>query len=334
MTPISNSPSLSTGDFFDIKNSSNSSLLNEFEPIHSSEEDESTLKATSLLEDSFEVLFDEEQNSLKSAPPLNDSFEALSDDEFTMIDRDKTKYRNSSLINITSPLRTIKEQLLGSLNSETIPENLPEENKKTVKKLIQHPGKQLNTQDMIIFLNHLKLKYDAIPWNYLREGMLNAHSITNRIPSELIDLYEDEIKELDFLFIPFVYESVNILQKLTRGRSSHIVLIAIDFKKNHIEYYDSLGNLPSEWNCYEGFNMDDDLEKIQMKCFKHKKSQIFINSIIQQKDAHNCGVFVSNYIVEKIKGRNMNEIISNSIHPQEYRKEMGYFLIDMNKNPI
>jgi hypothetical protein len=144
-------------------------------------------------------------------------------------------------------------------------------------------------------------------------------------PSEVIK--KEEGKEL--VLYPFVFPG--------KGKWSydHIVLIAVDFKKQEIIYYDSQGlssDDPSRLDIFEQdkkFNLREDLEILGESLFKDKFS-IKENKIKQQKDPNNCGVFVLSMMDSLSKGDTFEAAIDkcSKTRVSSLRNNLGSNYID------
>lgn len=157
--------------------------------------------------------------------------------------------------------------------------------------------------------------------DYLRQGVNthNAQTVAGREPSVAVEKYLKDTKAEDvpnFLFFPFNYAG-----SWTSLDTSHIVMIAIDFARKEVIYYDSQGRTPDQRKIYSNFDMGLELEALRMICFgKDPEAKIKVPEFVHQQDSHNCGVCVLHFAESLVKGESFEIFQKRTITHEEIER--------------
>lgn len=174
--------------------------------------------------------------------------------------------------------------------------------KSTIEVLLR-PGAYLNDFSVLTVMTLFDDKYnrnkrvrlfDSLPGPLVSK----QKTIENREPSRHVrDYLQKHPLHPRYLLIPFPY-------------TSHIVMIAVDFEKKQVMYYDSQGLSSSQRREYSGFDMRKDLEDIKNICFPDDNAATICDSssVHQEEDKHNCGVYILHFADALLGGESFSDI--------------------------
>ncbi len=96
----------------------------------------------------------------------------------------------------------------------------------------------------------------------------------------------------NFVFVPVVLE----------GRfANHIIVLTYDYQNKRIEVYDSKGLTSADHSekiiCKDGLTLAEVVNKMAAH---YGAASIYENKELHQKDSHNCGIYVLNYIERRL----------------------------------
>ena len=105
----------------------------------------------------------------------------------------------------------------------------------------------------------------------------------------------------------------------------HIVCVMVNFTNQQIEYYDPQGlsvlDRADSRMASLPFTLKDFVDAVIEKYgFEHKK--VLENTTIHQRDCHNCGVYVLDFIERRAKGYTFEKIIANGKNFSEVNQKL------------
>lgn len=125
----------------------------------------------------------------------------------------------------------------------------------------------------------------------------------NVMNSDLPDVSEEK----DLIFLPVVLKS---------GIRDHIVSVVFDKTRNRVELYDSKGlvalDRPDLVRNTDRLMLVDLLMKVIDK-YGNGETELWENTTKHQKDSHNCGIYVLDYIERRLQGYTAEEIAANGL---------------------
>jgi hypothetical protein len=96
---------------------------------------------------------------------------------------------------------------------------------------------------------------------------------------------------------------------------SHWVSFLIDNKKKTLEYYDSAGRTPNK-------NIQTFIDRVDSYLKQHNLTyKTYYNTIKHQLQNNECGVYAIYFMIQRLLGKDFNEIIKNIVRD----KEMNHF---------
>ncbi len=114
-----------------------------------------------------------------------------------------------------------------------------------------------------------------------------------------------------------------------QGLEDHIVTFVVDFAKNRIEFYDSKGLTIQDRGDAKLLAKNSNGEIVTLRMVAEEmKTKYGINTVVQniekhQYDCHNCGVYVSNYLTERVNETKMEDIVGKNLAQiNQFRVEM------------
>lgn len=151
-------------------------------------------------------------------------------------------------------------------------------------------------------INYVLQQYEKLDSDFYYLGAL---------PSDFYKLTDFDYKKLkNYNLIGAV---INLDKSTQNG--SHWVALIIDNISNTIEYFDSLGNKPNK-------RIRDFIKILKKKYFIDFKSKV--NKYIHQRKNTECGVYSIYFIIQRLLGKNFDQITSNIIKDHDMNKFRKY----------
>lgn len=134
---------------------------------------------------------------------------------------------------------------------------------------------------------------------------------------------QEELRSKGITFIPFCV--------VIKGIRNHIVGGGIDLSKNRLEFFDPKGATIADHKGSQLYHSDQALSLfIQglLSTYGNEDTQIIQNTHRHQRDIHNCGIYVSNYIKRRFQdGETAEQIFANRIILKEANNDFRAHMI-------
>ncbi len=158
----------------------------------------------------------------------------------------------------------------------------------------------LNTNDINNVLNQYQYKYTNFKFN-------------GAVPSDFYKFVNiDYNKILNYDYVGYV---INIDSSDKPG--SHWVSLFIDNKVKTIEFFDSVGHVPTK-------NIKIFISNLQKNLGKRVNYKLLINRKIHQTKDVDCGVYSIHYIIQRLKNKSFKDITNNIIKDSKMNKYRNY----------
>lgn len=174
----------------------------------------------------------------------------------------------------------------------------------------QNPTTWLTTTDISSAMNLYEDQYKdflfigPVPLDCGVESTLRCQ-LTN---IDISKLFKKGIKQ-----IGIIYNS-----DVSTGDGEHWMAVYVDMKKhNDISFYDSFGRPPKP-------EILQTMNKFKQQMTGNLDLNITVNKKRHQFDSYNCGVYSMNYIINRLKGKSLNDIMRMNLPTQKMQELKKY----------